>query len=156
MKEKDYEQLYYDSLYEDDFTITLIVENQEIIIPEHSFSVEMQSDSIMLDKKQEKHLVLFDVAYYGDLIEPNIRISLHKKDELTAYNQKYTVINIADYCSDALIKAETNKYFVDLLNPTFELSVQPNKLENTGYKYVFELYDGTNLVSKIEKYFIVK
>jgi len=147
---------YYESLYEDDFTITLIVENQEITIPDYSFDIEMQTDSVMLDKNQETHLVSFNIFYYGDLIGPNIRVSLYKKDELTAYNQDYTIVNIQEYTSGELVKAETNKYFVDLLSPTFDLNIQPNKFENTGYKYVFELYDGSNLVSKIEKYFIVK
>ena len=147
---------YYNSLYEDEIFITVIVENQEIIVPEHSFDVIMTTNSVILNKKEENHLASFNIVYYGSLIEPNVRISLYKKNDLTAYNQKYTLISLLEYSSDSLIKAETNKYFIDLLNPIYNLNLIPNKFENNGYKYVFELYDGSNKISQIEKYFIVR
>lgn len=147
---------YYDSLYKDEISITVIVENQEIIVPDHSFDVVMNTNSVMLDKKEENHLASFNIIYNGALTEPNVRISLYKKNDLTAYNQNYTLINLLEYSSDALIQAETNRYFVDLLNPIYNLNLIPNKFENNGYKYVFELYDGSNKISQIEKYFIVR
>ena len=49
-----------------------------------------------------------------------------------------------------------HKYFVDLSNELYSLNLTPNKFENTGYKYVFELYDRNDKVSQIEKYFIVR
>lgn len=147
---------YYESLYKDEILITVIVENQEIIVPEHSFDVIMTTNSVILNKKEENHLTSFNVVYSGTLTEPNVRISLYKKNELTAYKQDYTMINLLDYSSDSLVQAESNKYFVDLLNPTYNLNLIPNKFENNGYKYIFELYDGTNKISQIEKYFIVR
>ena len=147
---------YYDSLYKDEISITVIVENQEIIVPDHSFDVVMTTNSVMLDKKEENHLASFSIIYNGALTEPNVRISLYKKNDLTAYNQNYTLINLLEYSSDVLIQAETNRYFVDLLNPIYNLNLIPNRFENNGYKYVFELYDGSNKISQIEKYFIVR
>lgn len=147
---------YYNSLYKDQISITVIVENQEIIVPDHSFDVEMTTNSVILDKKEENHLASFNITYFGSLIEPNVRISLYKKNDLTAYNQNYTLVNLMEYSSDSLIQAEKNRYFVDLLNPTYNLNLIPSKFENNGYKYVFELYDGENKVSQIEKYFIVR
>lgn len=147
---------YYNSLYEDEISITVIVENQEIIVPEHSFDVIMTTDSVILNKKEEKHLTSFNIVYNGSLTEPNVRISLYKKNELTAYKQDYTMINLLDYSSDSLVNAETNKYFVDLLNPIYNLNLIPSEFESNGYKYVFELYDGTNKISQIERYFIVR
>lgn len=147
---------HYDSLYEDEILITLVVENQVAVIPNHSFEVVLNSDSIVLDKKTENHLASFNIIYSGNLIEPNIRVSLYKKNDLTAYNQNYTLVDIAEYSNNTLISSETNKYFVDPLNQTFNLNLIPSKFDNNGYKYVFELYDGKNKISKMEKYFIVK
>lgn len=147
---------YYDSLYDDEIVIPLIVENQTVEIPEYSFDVQLTTESIILDKSLETHLASFNVIYSGSFMEPNIRVSLYEKNDLTAYNQNYTLVDIANYSSDILSFAEVNKYFVDVLSPTFNLNLIPNKFNNNGYKYVFELYDGTKKISKIEKYFIVR
>ena len=147
---------YYDALYDDEITITVVVENQKIIVPDYSFDVVMTTNSVILDKKDENHLASFNIVYSGALIEPNVRVSLYKKNDLTAYNQNYTIVDLLEYTEDTLIKAETNKYFVDLLNPLYNLKLISNKFENNGYKYIFELYDGSNKISQIEKYFIVR
>lgn len=147
---------YYDSLYEDEIVIPVIVQNSSIEISDYSFNVEMATKTIILDKKLEEALVSFNIVYSGNFTEPNIKISLYEKNDLTAYNQNYTLVNISEYSSDTLIAAEKNKYYVDVLNPIFNLNLIPNKFNNNGYKYVFELYDGTNKITKIEKYFIVR
>lgn len=147
---------YYDSLYKDEISITVIVENQEIVVPNYSFDVVMTNDSVMLNKKEENHIASFNIVYSGFLVEPNVRVSLYKKNELTAYNQNYTLVNLQECSSESLVKVETNRYFVDISNPIYNLNLIPNKFENNGYKYVFELYDGANKISQIEKYFIVR
>ena len=147
---------YYNSLYNEQIVIPLVVSNASVQISDYSFNVDMTTETIILDKKLETALVSFNIIYSGSFIEPNIRVSLHEKIDLTAYNQNYKLVNISEYSSDTLIASETNKYYVDVLNPTFNLNLIPNKFNNNGYKYVFELYDGTNKITKIEKYFIVK
>ena len=147
---------YYDSLYTDDIIIPVMVENQQIIIPEYSFNVEMNEESIILDKKLETHLASFNITYLGTFGEPNIRISLYEKSNLTAYKQDYTLIDISQYSNDTFVEVDDDKYFVDISSSIFNLNLMPNKFNNNGYKYVFELYDGTKKISKIEKYFIVR
>ena len=147
---------YYDSLYENSIQIPLVVENQTYETPEYSFNVDMLTESIVLDKKEETHQVGFNIIYSGSFIEPNIRVSLYKKNEFTAYNQDYTLINLSEYVSNELVSAEVNKYYVDIYNSNLTYELLPNVFDNNGYKYVFELYDGTRRISKIEKYFIVK
>ena len=135
---------------------SFIVENQISIIPDYSFAVQMLTESVILDKTLESHLVSFNINYLGSLVEPNIRVSLYEKNDLTAYNQNYTLIDIAQYTSDNLVYVSDKKYFVDALNPTFNLNLIPNKFNNNGYKFVFELYDGIRKITRTEKYFIVK
>lgn len=147
---------YYENLDSEEVSIPLVVENQSVDISNYSFDVQIVTESIILNKKLDTHLTTFSVTYSGEFIEPNIRVSLYEKNALTAYNQDYTLIDLAEYTNDTLYVADTNKYFVDILIPTLNLNVIPNKFNNNGYKYVFELYDGTRKISKIEKYFIVK
>lgn len=146
----------YNTLNENELVIPVVVENSQIPICNYNFNVDMTTDTVVLDKKLDKTLVSFDIIYSGELVEPNIRISLYEKNDLTAYNQNYTLKDIAYYSSDTLTNAEANKYYIDVLNPIFNLNLDTKKFNNNGYKYVFELYDGINKVAKIEKYFIVR
>lgn len=147
---------YYESLYDDNIIIPLIVENQTISIPDYSFEVLMNDDSIILDNKNESHLVNFNINYFGEFVDPNIRISLYEKTSLTAYNQDYSLVDLSKYTDSELISADLNKYFVDVNNSIFNLNLLTNEFNNNGYKYVFELYDGLNMINKVEIYFIVK
>ena len=38
----------------------------------------------------------------------------------------------------------------------FELNLLTDNFDNTGYKFVFDLYDGNKKIGTIDKYFIVK
>jgi len=146
---------YYDSLSVGEIIIPIIVEDQLEIIQNYSFDVEMNSESIIINKKQEEHQSIFNIYYSGELFEPNIRISLYEKKELTAYNQEYNIVDILNYTSDILNNAGSNKYFVDINNNPLKLNILPNKFNNNGYKFVFELYDGSRKITEVKKYFIV-
>lgn len=147
---------YYNDLYDEQVIIPLIVDNNIIEVKDYNFDIQMDSQSIILDNDIENNLITFNIIYSGLLTQPNIRISLYKKDKLTAYNQDYTLIDLKEYVSNELIRVEEKKYIVDKEALTFDLDLLTNKFENTGYKYVFELYDGPTKVSQIDKYFIVK
>ncbi len=109
---------------------------------------------------------MFDILQAEDLKEPSIRISLYKKNSLTAYNQDYTIIDLKDYMVNDLVKVEDNVYSItndpirytspDYLYNNFELNLITENLENNGYKFVFDLYDGNKKIGTINKYFIVK
>ena len=148
----------YENLYSDEIIIPIVVDNQVTIIPEHSFNVEMNTESIMLDKKKDEHKVNFNLIYEGSFVEPKLSISLYEKKNVGAVDQEYVLVDLADYVKnkESLIEVETNKYFIDFKNPTFELDIIPKKFNYNGYKYVFELYDGVTKIVKFDKYFIVR
>ena len=147
---------YYDSLYNDVIVIPLVVENSPKVNINYGFNVNILTDSIIINKKLDNHLVTFDIVYSGELQNPNIRVSLYEKKDLTAYNQVYKMVDLATYSSDAIDSIEPNKYVIDMSSTQFNLNLIPNQFNNNGYKYVFELYDGLNKISEIEKYFIVR
>ncbi len=153
----------YDGYYNDEtgnmeISIPVNVTNDNINIP-YSFNANMDDTKRIINKTDTPLNIIFDIMQSGSLDNPNIRVSLYKKDSLTAYNQNYSIVNLTDYVSNTLEAATTNIYYVSK-NPTehttFELNLIPTAFENTGYKWVFTLYDGTKKIGTIEKYFIVK
>lgn len=146
---------YYDELKKDEIIIPITVEDQMEVIKNYSFGVEMNSESIIINKNNKEHQSMFNIYYSGDLIEPNIRLSLYEKKELTAYNQEYQIVDLLNYTIDTLNSAGSNQYFVDVSNNVFDLNISLDNFNNNGYKFVFELYDGFRKISEVQKYFIV-
>lgn len=125
----------------------------------YGFNVGMNDANRIISKNNESANVLFNISQNGLLINPNIRVSLYKKNSLTAYNQDYTVVDLASYVSDSLSGVSPNIYYVSTApteNNSFGLNLTTASFENTGYKFVFELYDDTKKIGTIEKHFIVK
>lgn len=147
---------YYDKLYSDEIVIPLIVTDQNDMIYDYTFSAEINSDSIILNKKENNHITGFNIIYNGSLNNPLISVSLYEKVKLTAYDQEYKIVDLQEYTSDTLIKIAENQYQIPLGTSIFNINLIMDKFNNNGYKYLFELYDGTNKISEVHKYFIVK
>ncbi|MGE5456027.1 MAG: hypothetical protein ACM3O4_02875 [Ignavibacteriales bacterium] len=157
-----YDGYYYDEL--NDISLTIPVEVKAPI--QYSFDVIMDDQYRILSKKDNSINVPFNILQNGNLKNPNIRVSLYKKNQLTAFDQAYTIVDLNQYVSDILNMYESNIYYVtnnpidyiepDYLFNQFELNLVMNKFENTGYKFVFELYDDNEKIGTIEKYFVVK
>ena len=129
----------YGNEYSNEITIPVIVTNN--ITTDYGFNVDF--NNVITDG-----IVNFDITKTGTFTDPYIRVSLYKKQQLTAYNQDYTLIDLANYTTTSLNKITDNYYTL------------PQQLELTnmqgGYKFVFELYDGTTKIGTIEKKFIVR
>lgn len=162
---------YYDELGDIELSIPVNVvnDNSNII---YSFGVLMNDANRIITKAVGEVNVSFNILYSSSLEEPhiienpNIRVSLFEKDELTAYNQNYSLVDLNDYVVDELEMYEENIYYVttepieygepEYLYNSFELNLITSNFENNGYKLVFDLYDDTKKIGTIEKYFIVK
>ena len=143
-----YDNTYYDELINTiKIPVTIVNDN---ISNDYSFNVTMDDSKRIISK--ENTVIDFGINVKG-LTNPTVRVSLYKKDELTAYNQDYSLIDLNNYTVENLENIGNNTY---LANTTFSITLKANELENTGYKFVFELYDGTKKVSSISKYFLVR
>ena len=127
----------------------------------YSFDVLTDSDRI-IDKGTTANLsfrILED-----SVSNPNIKISMYKKDRLTAYNQDYTLIDMQNYTSTVLDSYISGVYYVTRnavpygngRYNTFNLSLNTTNLDKTSYKFVFDLYEGNIKVESISKYIIVR
>ena len=132
----------------------------------HEFSVdEIDSYRVILTTNVYKELS-YSIIKKGWMQDPSIRVSLYKKEQLTAYNQDYIKVDLNDYLSTKLEEVSNMTYYAvknpveyySYLNSTnsFSMTILPKALEHTEYKLVFELYNGNDCISTINKYFIVK
>lgn len=159
-----YDGYYFDELGEE-ISIPLNVTDNIFNIP-YSFGIVMDDDYRVINKETQIVKVPFNILQSGELEKPNIRVSLYKKDQVTAYNQNYTIVDLSAYVEDALNVYEGNVYYAsqnpvqyiapEYLYNEFELNLITANFENTGYKFVFELYDDIKKIGTIEKYFIIK
>ncbi len=160
-----YDGYYYEELADTELSIPLNVSENNVSVV-HGFNVIMSEENQMIDKEAVAVNVPFSILENGEFESPNIRVSLYKKNELTAYNQDYTIVDLADYVSDTLNECEENVYYVttepvsytapEYSYNAFELNLLTANFENNGYKFVFELFDEDKRIGTIEKYFIVK
>jgi len=157
-----YDELIYGDI---DYTVSIPVSVKNNLNDSYNFDVVMPIENKIITKGEELTLS-FNILQKGIFEDPNIRVSLHKKDELSAYDQNYSRIDLATVVNNSLLKYTDSIYYASL-NPTvydgtentynlFEINLVTSKLENTGYKFVFELYDGDTLIGTIEKKFIVR
>lgn len=132
----------------------------------HQFNVnEIDSYRVISTNEAYKNLS-YSIIKRGWMLNPNIRVSLYKKEQQTAYNQDYIKVNLNDHLSTKLEEINNLTYYAvknpveyyEYINSTnnFNITILPKTLEHTEYKLVFELYDGNDCISTINKYFIVK
>ncbi len=160
-----YDGYYYNNLNNSIITIPAVVTNSKYNSA-YSFDVIMDDDDKIVYKSNETSNMILNILHKSTLTSPNIRVSLYKKDKLTAYDQTYLIEDLSNYVSNVLNRYSTNVYYVTQ-NPlqynndpntynTFELDLITANFENTSYKLVFDLYDGEKKINSIEKTFIVK
>lgn len=158
----------YDGMYLTDVssdTITIPVSNNTSLV-NYTFDVLLDDESRVISKNNLNSKIHFDILETGYMYNPNIRVSLYKKDKLTAYDQGYSLVDLNYYVLNELEGTSDNIYYA-VKYPmyyngykssynSFELDLINSNFENTGYKFVFELYDGNILVGTIEKKVIVR
>lgn len=153
---------YYGTFGPNEIIVPLVVGNNNNI---YGFDVIMDDSNRIINKSESTNL-LFKILQNGNLQNPRIKVSLYKKDSLTAYNQDYTMIDLKSYITNDL--TVYNNYVYNAIdNPlpydntdstynNFNIDLINSNFEKTGYKFVFQLYDEHVKVGTIEKYFIVK
>ena len=157
-----YDGKYYDSVLSGSIMIPIIVSSGNNNY-HYSFDVSVDSESRIINKGDTTELS-FNILEDG-LENPNIKVSMYKKDLLTAYNQDYTLIDMADYTSDSLdeyidsvyyVSRNAIAYSVNNQYNVFNLNLDTSNLDKSCYKFVFDLYEGNIKVGSISKYIIVR
>ena len=157
-----YDGKFYSNVLASTIDIPLIV-SDSVSDYNYNFDVLMDSSNSIINQGDEVSLN-FDILE-DSVVNPNIKVSMYQKDELTAYNQDYTLIDMGDYTEDVLDLYIDSVYYVSR-NPvsysvseqynTFSLNLDTTDLDKTCYKFVFDLYEGNRKISSISKYIIIR
>ncbi len=142
---------HYNELDPSGLVIPLIVNqptlNNETLNVEHSLvnsTIYKASDKAKIDL----------VINYSDNQDNRVVVSLYKKSSLSAYNQEYELLDLANYTHEKLNSHSEDNYYLN--SKETSLNILTNQLEHTSYKLVFDLYNNGQKVSTVEKYFIVR
>jgi len=142
-------------LSSNNYRIPVIVSNTNHVLLGYEFKVNMDETGRVLYKENNLLDMNFEILKSGNLENPNIRVSLYKKDKLEPYNQDYSIVDLKEFVTNELTSQSTNIYYIS--NETTNLTLNfKNTLENNGYQIIFELYDGDKKIGSISEKFIVR
>lgn len=157
-----YNGISFSDLY-NEISIPVLVDD-DIVKIDYNFDVNMITNQII--NKQNDKKMTFKILVNGDLKNPNIRVSLYKKEKLTAYDQNYVLLDLKKYVLNSLVEIENNVYYVTnnpiIYNKTtetlniLEYELNISRFESNGYKLLFQLYDDDKLIGDIDRKFIVR
>lgn len=99
------------------------------------------------------------LQYSSSLNNPNIAISLYRRDYTEEFSQEYNLVDLKDYVSTELKATKREKEYVVSTNPvettTYFLILKQNLITGT-YKLVYKLYDGDVYIGEVYEYMIIK
>ena len=99
------------------------------------------------------------LKYSSSLSNPNIALSLYRRDYSEVFSQNYNLVDFADYVTTNLTATSREKEYRVTTNPLESVTYFFNLKENlvTGtYKLVYKLYDGDSYVGEAYEYMIIK
>ena len=143
---------YTDTFATTNISIPVVSDYQEIL--DYDFNVKMDEDSRILVKDSGNAVLPFEILSVNEFSDPSVRVSLYKKNNLTAYDQIYTLIDLDLYSTNELELATDYSYLVS--GNKLELNLDLSNLEKNGYEIRFELFDGDTRIDLIKKKFIVR
>ena len=99
------------------------------------------------------------IEYSSGLSDPNIAISLYRRDYSETFSQDYNLVDLADYVKDYLSPTARNNEYVVTNSPTSSINhtlLLKSNLTTGTYKLVYKLYDGENYVGEAYEYMVIK
>ncbi len=112
--------------------------------------------------EQNSNILQTTVEYSSKLANPNITVSLYRRDYDEEYAQTYTLVDLQEFVNNGLTKATHNEKEKEYIISTSPLEKIENSFlfkENlmTGtYKLVYKLYDGDVYVGEAFDYLVIK
>ena len=106
-----------------------------------------------------KNTIDVNIEYESLYTNPNIRVSLYRRDYQDIYSQKYNIVNLQDYVTEILKSTKNkNEYIaIENLTPTSKHTFTFKQNLTTGtYKLVYKLYDGENYIGEAYEYIVIK
>ena len=109
----------------------------------------------------DTNVLVFNLEYASGLSNPNLRLSLKRRNYTEAYSLLYDKVDISDYIShsyQSIGKPNNYEYLLGnnpLANQTIFLYLKENLVTGT-YKVTFSLYDGENYIGEVYNYIVIR
>ena len=153
-----YDGIYYGPVSSDTLEIPFTVMNSR-----YGLNVTLNDGSVIIDKDTgmtsiDNNALVFNIDYSSNLANPNIRLSLYRRNYDEVYDLNYTKVNLLDYITNNLQDLGEYTYLLDE-NPFSNMSkfiYLKENLKSGTYKFVFSLYDGDIYIGDVSKYVIIK
>ena len=143
----------YSSHYSDSkISIPVVSDYEEIL--DYDFNVTMSDENKILMKDTGNVEIPFEIVSNNEFDDSNIRISMYKKNKLSAYDQTYSLIDLMEYSTNEFDKVSDSIYKIE--GNSIKLKLDLSLLDKTGYEIRFELYDGDKKIDTIKKKIIVR
>lgn len=138
--------------------------NLNIVDTIYGLKSTIKEEMLIIDK--DTGLTLFDnnalvvnFEYSSGLTNPNIRVSLYRRDYQAITTNLYNKVNLKDYITNTYDETDTEYEYYLTKNPTSSFNtyfyLKPNLTTGT-YKLQFSLYDGNVYVGDVYQYIIIK
>ena len=151
--------IYYGLTSSDFVEIPFVVKNTI-----YGLMVNINDSELVIDKTSglnddKTNTINSTINYSSGLLNPNLRISLFRRDYEEVYSNKYNLVNLKDYVSDELESTNIENVYM-LFNPptstmTTTLHLKENLMSGT-YRLEFALYDNNTFIGSVYKYIVIK
>ena len=103
--------------------------------------------------------IVTTLQYESSLNNPNIAVSLYRRDYTEVFSQKYNLVDLSEYLTNTLTPTLREKEYVVSTNPvattTYFLYLKENLVTGT-YKLVYKQYEGDIYIGEVYEYMIIK
>lgn len=146
-------------------TASSSIEKELIVINEiFGLSASVSDSDVIIDKDtgltiDNNHYLEFQLSYSSGLTNPNIRVSLLRRDYTDIYSSNYKLVDLQDYVTTELTKTDVEFLYLVRKSPgsVFNYLLETKDNLKTGtYKVQFSLYDDNTYIGSIDKCIIIE
>lgn len=143
------------------FEETLLGNDNAIIV-----NTQQQNQIIDLSDQDVAKTLNYTINYHSELADPNVRVSIYKRNTDNSATTEYTEVNMSDIFLNAFVLPSYYTYHAGTTyekmitktpQPTINISYDLKTDVVSGtYKLSFKLYNSNHTVDTVDKYFILK
>lgn len=150
--------IYYGSSSQDSIELPFTMINSS-----YGLKVRLTDEEMIINKttgynKNDNNVLNFTVGYNSSFTNPNIRVSLYRRNYDEVYSYNYSKVDLLDYVTNNLTSTSSGDYmFIDAPEDGMNKALYLKSLLISGtYKFVFSLYDGDTFIGDCAQYVIIK
>ncbi len=151
--------IYYGLTSSDSVTIPFTVKNTI-----YGLKAVVDSEDLIVDKttgetQNGTNAMAFNFQFSSGLLNPNIRVSLYRRDYDEVYSSIYHLVDFKDFFTNNFSDTNVEKLYLVFDDPQATMSqvlYLKDNLRSGTYKIVFSLYDNNTYIGEVYKYIIIK